>query len=432
MPNPSGKVLPLKITGYIISLLLFYFILPIYLLKFCATPRFVSLGLFYLSNLIIIYCLYRKNSARNYSFDSLIQDVQERFNLLRVEYAKERQNNAALKEKNRRYQSLKSVLEKINQDLDLDNVADTLAAEVFSLIGDNKGLCLLYLVDNQTQKLNLFKAKKDDPTLVVKSKEGDIFDHWVLRHAGPLLIEDIKNDFRFDLEKLKTQDSRPISSLISAPFISENKFLGLIRLDNKSTHSYSQDDLRFLASISDLGALALENSELYQKTQDLAIHDALTSLYTKGYFAQRLREEFKRCTRQVMPLSMLMLDIDLFKNYNDQFGHTAGDIVLKEISRIIRESLSNFNAMISRFGGEEFCAVITGMDKNSACSFADSLRADIEKEKIILRRVESHVTVSIGVASFPVDATDEDELIQRTDKALYKAKQKGRNRVCCI
>jgi len=432
MPNPSGKALPLKIAGYTISVLLLYFILPIYLLKFCATPRFASLGLFYLTNLIIIYCLYRKNSARHYSFDSLIQDVQERFNLLSVEHAKERQNQAALKEKNRRYQSLKSVLEKINRDLDLGNVADTLAAEVFSLIGNNKGLCLLYLVDNQTQKLNLFKAKKDDPTLVVKSKEGDIFDHWVLRHAGPLLIEDIKNDFRFDLEKLKTQDSRPISSLISAPFISENKFLGLIRLDNKSTRAYSQDDLRFLASISDLGALALENSELYQKTQDLAIHDALTSLYTKGYFAQRLREEFKRCTRQVIPLSMLMLDIDLFKNYNDQFGHTAGDIVLREISRIIRESLNNFNAIISRFGGEEFCACITGMDKNSACSFADSLRGAIEKEKIILRRVESHVTVSIGVASFPVDATDEDELIQHSDKALYKAKQKGRNRVCCI
>ncbi len=351
---------------------------------------------------------------------------------MNVEYLKETESNLALKEKSKRYNSLKNVLERINQSLDLDEVADNFAEEVFSLIGSKDEVCVLYLVDNQTQKLSLFKTKKDDPNLVVKSKEGNILDLWVLRHATPLLIEDIKNDFRFDLEKLRLQDSRPVASLISAPFVSENKFLGLIKLDSKEARSYTQDDLRFLVSMSDLGALAIENSELYQKTQDLAIHDALTSLYTKGYFGERLKEEFKRCSRQAIPLSALMLDIDLFKNYNDKFGHTAGDIVLKEISRIVKDALNNFNAIISRFGGEEFCVVITGMDKNSACAIADSLRERIEKEKIYLRRIESHITVSIGVANFPSDSVDGDELIERADKALYKAKQKGRNRVCCI
>jgi len=432
MPNPLGKSFPLKITGYVILFLSLYFILPVYLFRFSPPYRLTSISLFYLANLIILSGIFRRNFAKNYSFDSLIQDIQERFNLLNVEYSKELRVNRALKEKNKRYNSLKDVLEKINQSLDLDIVADTFAAEVFSLIGNNLGVCVLYLVDSSTQKFSLFKTKKDDPALVIKSKEGNIFDLWVLRHASPLLVEDTKNDFRFDPEKLKLLDSRPIGSLISAPFISENKFLGIIRLDNKMTRYFSQDDLRFLVAISDLGALALENSELFRKTQDLAIHDALTSLYTKGYFAQRLSEELKRCARQEMPLSMMMLDIDLFKNYNDKFGHTAGDIVLKEISRIIRETLSNFNSIISRFGGEEFCVAITGMDKNSALGLAESLRQRLEKEKIVLRRVESRVTVSIGVAGFPVDSRDEDELIQLADKALYKAKQKGRNRVCCI
>ena len=432
MPKLLGSSLPLKITGYTALFLLLYFILPVYLFRFPGTHRPVYLFLFYAANLIIVIFLFRRNSAKIYSFDSLIQDNREHFNLLSAEYSKEVENNLALKEKNERYRSLKKVLEKINQSLDLDVVADNLASEAFALIGNKDEVCLLYLVDNQTQRLTLFKAKKDDSNLVVKSKEGNILDLWVLRHANPLLIEDIKSDFRFDLDKLRLQDPRPVASLIAAPFISENKFLGLIKLDSKEARSYSQDDLRFLVSISELGALALENSELFQKTQDLAIHDALTSLYTKGYFGERLKDEFKRCARLSMPLSALMLDIDLFKNYNDKFGHTVGDIVLKEISRIIKDTLNNFNAIISRFGGEEFCIVITGMDKNSACSLADSLREAIEKEKIHLRRIESHVTVSIGVANFPLDAADEDELIERADKALYKAKQKGRNRVCCI
>jgi len=432
MPNTLGKNFPLKITGYTFLFLLFYLILPIYFVEFSRPHRLIPLFSFYLVNSIIIVILLRKNSSKSYSLDSLIQEIQEKINLLIVEYLKTQRNNIALDEKRKRYASLENLVEDINQSLDLDTVADIFAVKVFSLVGKNQGVCVLYLVDNQTQRLALFKSRKEDPGLVIKSKEGDIFDFWVLRHASPLLIEDSKNDFRFDLEKLKIQDGRLISSLVSAPFISENKFLGSIRLDNRQTHFFTQDDLRFLVTMSDLGALSLENSELFQKTQDLAIHDTLTSLYTKGYFNERLKDELKRCQGQSLPLSMLMLDIDLFKNYNDQFGHTAGDIVLKQISSLMRDALANFNAMISRFGGEEFCCAITGMDKNNAYAIAESLRERIEKRKIILRRSESHVTVSIGIASFPLDATNEDELIQHSDKALYKAKQKGRNQVCSI
>lgn len=430
--NALGRSLPLKAIGYVLIFLFLYILLPVFLFRLWAINRFSYLFLFYLANAVALTALINKNSARAYSLDSLIQQTQEKLNLLSVDYLKNQENNIALSQKHKRYKSLESILENINQSLELAEVADIFTSRVFSLIGKNKGVCVLYLVDNQTQKLALFKARKEDPELIVKSKEGDIFDFWVLRHAGPLLVEDIRNDFRFDPEKLKALDLRVISSLISAPFVSENKILGVIRLDNQEKNFFSQNDLRFLAAMADLGALSLENSELFQRTQDLAIHDALTSLFTKGYFIDRLKEESRRCLRQNTPLAMLMLDIDLFKNYNDKFGHTAGDIVLKKISQIIRVELANVNAIVSRFGGEEFSAAISGMDKRSACRIADSLREKIENEKIVLRRTESRITVSIGVANFPQDASDEDDLIRQADKALYKAKQKGRNRVCCI
>jgi diguanylate cyclase (GGDEF)-like protein len=181
-----------------------------------------------------------------------------------------------------------------------------------------------------------------------------------------------------------------------------------------------------------LGAVALENSQLYQRTQDLAIRDSLTSLFTKGYFLERLKEECKRSLRHNKEFSLLMLDIDYFKNYNDKFGHTAGDTVLKILSQNIAELLKDLSPVISRFGGEEFCIILPNIGKKKAFSIAQKLREKIEKEKIILRRLETNVTVSIGVVTFPVDTADEIELLQKADRLMYQAKEKGRNRACCI
>jgi len=417
---------------YIISFLFLYILLPWYIVINLGHQSFKMLFLFYLANILIAFYVFKKNFNRKYQIVYQIQDLQEKLNILNEQNSHELKNSLALKAKIIRYNSLKKVVEEINENLDLDSVTNSLASIAFSVIANNKGMCVLYLVDNQTQKLSLFKTKKEDKKLVIKVKEGNIFDFWVLRHSSPLLIEDIKKDFRFDLEKLKAQDERQISSLISAPLISDRSLLGILKLDHPQPGFYTQDDLRFLVTICDLGAVALENSQLFQKTQDLAIHDGLTSLYTKGYFLERLKEECKRDTHQRTVFSLLMLDIDFFKNYNDKFGHTAGDVVLKNLSHNITESLKDLNTIISRFGGEEFCIILHGIDKKRAYTVADTLRQRIANEKIILRRQETNITVSIGIAAFPLDAVAEDELILKSDRAMYEAKQKGRNQVCCL
>lgn len=394
-------------------------------------PLLSALVIFFLINILTAYYLLHKYFKRKHYLQIKVQDFREKINILNTENAKESKNKVALEEKIRRYNKLKEIIEEIGQGLDLESIGDSLTAIAFSLIAGDKGTCILYLLDNQTQKLNLFKTKKEDRGSTIKAKEGDIFDFWVLRQASPLLIEDTRKDFRFDLETIEAQEyARPISSLISAPLVSEHKFLGLLRLDNSLPGFYSQDDLRFLVTICDLGGVALENGELFQRTKDLAIHDELTSLYTKGYFLERLREECNRGLRQDITFSVLMLDIDYFKNYNDKFGHTSGDIVLKNLSRNTADFFKEADAVISRFGGEEFCIILPSLNKNKAGKIADELRKEIEKTKIILRKQETNITVSIGVASFPADTNDADELILKVDKAMYQAKQKGRNRVC--
>jgi len=419
---------PSRVSAYIALYFLLFIVLPILLVKI----GLVHLGpvfLFYCACALIITLLYRNSASRKYKLEYMIDELQEKINIHTDQSLQEESFSRSLQTKISRYNSLKEIIEEVTRDLDIDSVATSLTSIASSVISNKNCTCLLYLIDTRHQKMVLIKTRKSDHEQVIKAKEGDIFDHWTMRHMSPLFIEDMKKDFRFDVEKLKAQEMRPIGSLVSAPFVSEQRFLGSLRMDSPEPNAFSQDDLRLLMAICDIGAVALENSELFKKTQSLAIHDSLTQLYTKGYFLERLREECKRSIRQAKPFSLLMLDIDFFKNYNDQFWHTAGDLVLTILSTNITGSLKDVNAVISRFGGEEFCVILDGVDKKQAMQIAETLRKRIEQEKLTLRRQETHITVSIGVSTFPADAIEQNELILKADKAMYEAKQKGRNKV---
>lgn len=392
----------------------------------------VILLLFILFNSFLYFYLLRSFFIQAALIRSQIEHSTEQINIINVETLKSLERGKALKFKITRYNNLKKLIEDLNLSLKINTVIRVLSSSVYSLISNSRGVALFYLVDNHYQKLNLVHSIKDDSGLVVLTKEGDIFDQWVLRHSNQLIIEDLKNDFRFDLESIRLQDVRPVLSLISSPLISHNSLLGLLRLESKQRGAFNQDDLRFLALVADLGAVALENSLLFQKKEELAIHDDLTGIYTKHYFISRLKNEVKRCQRLDQYLSLMMIDIDFFKQYNDKFGHTAGDIVLKKMGLLLKDYLRELNPLLCRFGGEEFLVMLSGLDKKKSLAVAEDLRQRIEKETIVLRRNDTHITVSIGVASLPLDTKDEDELVQKADKAMYKAKEKGRNRVCSI
>ena len=404
-----------------------FFTFPVYLTLHSDKPRIGLLVLFYLANFILLVYILRRSSSKINKIKLMAGDVEEKFNVQSDKNSREIISQSALKEKIARYASLKKIIEDLNSSLTPESIAEHLAQIAFSLIADSCGTCVLYLVDNQTNSLRLYKAKKKDKSVVIKAKRGDIFDYWVLRHSSPLLIEDISKDFRFDLETVKAEEFREVSSLISSPLVSGNNLLGVLRLDDVKAHAYSQEDLRFLTTVCDLGAVALENGLLYQNTQELAIHDRLTGLFTKGHFMELLKSEIKSSVRHERPFSLIMLDIDYFKTYNDTFGHAAGDIVLRALSANVSELLKEKLGIVCRFGGEEFCVILPGEDKKTAMKIAELLRRSIDNIVIVLRRQETKITVSIGVASFPADGADETELIMKADKAMYAAKLSGRN-----
>jgi diguanylate cyclase (GGDEF)-like protein len=400
----------------------------------CATFLFHTLPpkhllFYYLVNTLLFIALSRNHTVKSSQLRYRVQTGQELLNMSDADNRKLQEQHASLEERMVRYDGLKKIIEELNQQMDPDKVTLKLASGAYTLVADRKGECLVFLVDETGHRLSLGSAFATPNEHASREREADMLDWWVIKHQTPLFIEDISRDFRFDLEKL-SHAGHSFGSAIIAPLMTGKVLLGVARLDNSQTRVYTQDDLRLLMTICGLGAVALENSKMFVKMQELATHDELTSLYSKGYFLDLLKLECRRDIRHSGEFSILMIDIDNFKPYNDAFGHTMGDAVLKNIALTMQESLKSLNPVIGRFGGEEFCVILPGLNKSEATRVADNLRLCVERSRITLRRQETGVTVSIGVATYPFDDADYEGLLRRADKAMYQAKEGGRNRVC--
>lgn len=175
--------------------------------------------------------------------------------------------------------------------------------------------------------------------------------------------------------------------------------------------------------------LGFKRAALYRKIQDLAIHDTLTGLLSRRYFLERLSEEIKRSEKFKFQFCFLMIDIDHFKMCNDRYGHLVGDVVLREVASVIKDNTRQID-IVGRYGGEEFSIILTETPKEGAINASERIRRSVEEKKIKAYDEELNLTVSVGISSFPEDGKLIQELIDKSDLALYKAKQTGRNRIC--
>ena len=168
-------------------------------------------------------------------------------------------------------------------------------------------------------------------------------------------------------------------------------------------------------------------TELY----DAAVRDALTGAYTRRYLHERLHAELSYSARHKTPVALLMIDLDLFKDVNDHYGHQAGDAVLRMVVAQLRQTLRPEDVLV-RYGGEELCVLLRGLDAASALVLAERLRAEVEALRIPAYGEEVNVTISIGVAASDPerDGPSPGSLLERADRALYRAKRSGRNRTC--
>ncbi|MBI5150928.1 MAG: sensor domain-containing diguanylate cyclase [Candidatus Omnitrophica bacterium] len=397
-----------------------------------ATSREPGFFLFLSAGLTLIlgylFPLYLRLKKKQGEVDLQIQNLEEKWNLLEAEIAQEKSAIAAFREKIIRYDQLKGLTERLTLCLSLEDASGTLSREVNRLFGEKERAVLLYFFQPKTGELGISSSYKGGARVNIKLKKGDIFDQWVVRVMQSLLIEDTRNDYRFDVEKVAGE--RPIRSLMSVPLLAGKKAVGILRVDSPRERDFTTEDLRFLTTIADIGAVAVENAQLYERVEQLAIRDGLTGLYLRRYLLDRLAVEANRQLRRKGQLSFLMFDLDKFKQYNDKFGHVAGDIVLRSVGMILADFFKQPGNLVCRYGGEEFSVLLPDCSKSQAAELAEEIRRKIADQTIVLRREKTRVSVSVGIASFPKDAINPKELIHKADMALYQAKENGRNRVC--
>jgi diguanylate cyclase (GGDEF)-like protein len=255
----------------------------------------------------------------------------------------------------------------------------------------------------------------------------------VAKKRQPIYVKDARREGRHPYYSLPTHAKSalgPVSSLM-LPLLDATEVIGVIELECRGWNIYNASDSKRLESLVALTAMSLANQRLHRVILHQAVTDGLTGVFNKRHALQLLNDEVRRADRYGHSLSIMMMDIDNFKNYNDTYGHVQGDLLLQQFADVVREGVRSTDT-VGRFGGEEFFVIMPETTRDAALASAERLRVSVESARFPgTRETDEEVskTVSIGVASLRVDATETLSLVSAADEALYRAKRDGRNRV---
>jgi diguanylate cyclase (GGDEF)-like protein len=253
---------------------------------------------------------------------------------------------------------------------------------------------------------------------------GRGFTSWVVETRRPLLVSDLLVD-RDSIHCAPVILDREIRSIMATPLVFSGEAIGVLCVESPRPGAYTVDHLSVFTTIAQQAAVALENARNFQ----LATVDQLTGLHLRDFFFRKLEEEQVRARRYGSTFTVLMLDLDRFKEINDQMGHLAGDRYLQRVGEVIRETMRAADVPC-RYGGEEFCVLLPETDLDGAMRIAERIRTRVATLEMRTGDEVLRATISIGIATYPADYPGTIQgLVEKADQALYTAKQKGRDRV---
>lgn len=281
----------------------------------------------------------------------------------------------------------------------------------------------LYLVN---EKDNLLEGKMSSD--IRKIVKPITMEKYPLKAGVDRVVDALFEKNQYILEsKYGTSDL-----VLYVPLIAKEAKIGVLVVDNIfSRQPITEEDKENLLTLANHAAVTIENASLYNQVKELSIRDSLTGLYTHGYFLQRLDEEIKRAARFKDSFSLLIVDVDNFKKYNDIYGHQVGDKIIEFLANLMKQK-SRAIDIVGRYGGDEFVILAPRVSQDISVTVAKRLHHLIGQQKLSLDDKELTFSVSIGISTYPIDGNIKEELIKKADQALYWAKQHGRNRICSV
>ncbi|KNZ70089.1 GAF sensor-containing diguanylate cyclase [Thermincola ferriacetica] len=328
---------------------------------------------------------------------------------------------------NRELSVLYGVAQSLGASLDMAETLGLILTESRKVISYHTGIIYLWHEEEQLLIPSAIRSPYADKLKKISFSLDEGIVGMVAKTGQPEIVYDTKKDRRLRSMPGITQFLR---SLLVVPLMVEKKIIGVVTIGKKEPYAYGPKHMQILTILGGQAAVAMANALLYKKIEKLAITDGLTKVYNHRYFYKKFEEEYQRSQRYGCKFSVIMIDIDYFKRFNDEFGHKAGDTALFTVAKIIKKNTRNIDT-VARYGGEEFAILLPETDSGDAKTVAERIRKAISETvfRIADDKPPVGVTVSIGVSSYPADTKDPQQVVELADQALYYSKEHGKNRV---
>ena len=317
----------------------------------------------------------------------------------------------------------------LTSSLELNKILVAVMRKTKEIIGAEAWSVLV--VDETTGDL-VFERADTKKVEKYRLKPGEGIAGWVAQEGIPVIVPDVSLDKRF-CSRMDKQTHFKTRSLMCVPIKSQGRVIGVLEVVNKTTgEPFTKDDLNLLMRLVDQAALTIERTTLYQKMAELVVTDDLTKLFNTRYLNRTIETEIQRSNRYKTSISLIFIDIDYFKNINDQHGHLIGSKLLVEMGQLIIKGLRGID-IVARYGGDEFVVVLPQTPPKAAVQIAERIRKSVEHNTFLKKEGYAlKMTASFGVASYPESAKTKEDLIRLADEAMYRVKNTTRNGVYAI
>jgi diguanylate cyclase (GGDEF)-like protein len=322
--------------------------------------------------------------------------------------------------------SLSIVGEAISSSMSVDDLLMIVYRECRKLLDNSLFYVALYDAERRSFRIALL-AEGDEVLEGTDIPQGEGFESIVYHTRRPIIFRSRAELLIHPHKRWKPVGRVQAESYVWAPMVTQDGVLGVVCAQHTEAGRYDEENVQALTALAHQAAVALENIRLFRK----ATTDNLTGLFLRAYFDKKLEEQLFKARRYGYRVSMMLLDLDNFKQINDTLGHAAGDVVLQEVGQTIGHSI-RVQDVAARYGGDEFAVLLPGIPVEGCLEVAARIKGRVEALNfpVLARTGNSRITISIGIATVAPDSgTDLASLYETADHALYEAKRTGKNRV---